>query len=190
MALIGYARVSTTDQNTDGQRDALIAAGVKDDPRYLFEDHGVSGAKATRPALDKCIASLREGDVLIVAKLDRLGRSLANLIELVKDLGERGVEFRALDNTSIDTTTSNGKLMLNIFGALAEYERDVIRERTNVGLTAAKARGRQGGRPRKLDSDEKVAKAKKMHAANVMAPKEIADALGVSVSTLYRYLAM
>lgn len=188
MALIGYMRVSTVDQNTDGQRDALIAAGVRDDSRHLFIDHGVSGAKAERPGLTKCLDALREGDTLIVAKLDRLGRSLGNLIELVNELNERGVKFKALDNQTIDTTSSHGKLMLNIFGALAEYERDLIRERTNVGLAAARARGRNGGRP-KLLSGAKVTRAKELHAAGNMSPKEIADAVGVSVATLYRYLA-
>jgi DNA invertase Pin-like site-specific DNA recombinase len=188
VALIGYMRVSTADQNTDGQRDALIAAGVKDDPRHLFTDQGVSGAKAERPGLSKCLDALREGDTLIVAKLDRLGRSLGNLIELVNDLDSRGVKFKALDNQAIDTTSSHGRLMLHIFGALAEYERGLIRERTNVGLAAARARGRNGGRPRLLDSP-KVARAKELHAAGNLSPKEIADAVGVSVATLYRYLA-
>ncbi len=119
MTLIGYMRVSTADQNTDGQKDALIAAGVKDDARHLFVDHGVSGAKARRPGLDACLDRLREGDTLVVAKLDRLGRSLGNLIELVNELDGRGVKFKALDNQAIDTTSNHGKLMLHIFGALA-----------------------------------------------------------------------
>lgn len=190
MALVGYMRVSTADQNTDGQRDALTAAGVNDDARHLFQDHGVSGAKAERPGLTKCLDSLREGDTLVVAKLDRLGRSLGNLVQLFQELGEQGISVRVLDNPmlSTDGNKTQAKLMLGIFGALAEYERDLIRERTNVGLASARARGRNGGRPKLLDS-AKVSRAKELHAAGGMSPKEIADAVGVSVATLYRYLA-
>jgi DNA invertase Pin-like site-specific DNA recombinase len=190
MALVGYMRVSTAEQKTDGQRDALLAAGVKDDVRHLFQDHGVSGSKASRPGFDKCLASLREGDTLVVAKLDRLGRSLGNLVQLFQELGEQGIGVRVLDNPmlSTDGNKAQAKLMLGIFGSLAEYERDLIRERTHVGLTAARARGRVGGRPQLLDGP-KVARAKELHAAGVMSPKEIADAVGVSVATLYRYLA-
>jgi DNA invertase Pin-like site-specific DNA recombinase len=190
MSLIGYMRVSTTDQNTDGQRDALIAAGVKDDARHLFADQGVSGAKASRPSFDRCLESMRDGDTLVVAKLDRLGRSLGNLIQLFRELGDRGVGVRVLDNPmlSTDGNKAQAKLMLGIYGAFAEYERDLILERTNVGLAAARARGRNGGRPKLLDS-AKVSRAKQLHAAGAMTPKEIADAVGVSVATLYRYLA-
>lgn len=190
MTLIGYMRVSTAEQKTDGQRDALLAAGVKDDPRHLFKDQGVSGAKASRPGFDKCLEALREGDTLVVAKLDRLGRSLGNLIHLFQQLAERGVGVRVLDNPmlSTDGNKAQAKLMLGIFGTLAEYERDLLRERTNVGLEAARARGRNGGRPALLDSP-KITRAKELHAAGVLSPKEIADAVGVSVATLYRYLA-
>lgn len=189
MALVGYMRVSTAEQKTDGQRDALIAAGVKDDARHLFEDHGVSGAKAERPGLTKCLGSLRAGDTLVVAKLDRLGRSLGNLVQLFQELAEQGVGVRVLDNPmlSTDGNSSQAKLMLGIYGAFAEYERDLLRERTNVGLAAARARGRSGGRPRLLDS-KKIDRAKELHAAGNMSPKEIADAVGVSIPTLYRYL--
>ena len=190
MALVGYMRVSTAEQSTDGQRDALRAAGVKEDDQHLFVDHGVSGVKAGRPGLDKCLNSRREGDTLIVAKLDRLGRSLGNLVTLFQQLAERGVGVRVLDNPmlSTDTKNSHAKLMLGIYGAFAEYERDLLRERTNVGLAAARARGRNGGRPALLDSP-KIARAKELHAAGMLSPKEIADAVGVSVATLYRYLA-
>lgn len=189
MALIGYMRVSTADQKTDGQRDALTAAGVKDDDRHLFQDHGITGAKAERPGLNKCLESLRDGDTLVVAKLDRLGRSLGNLIHLFQELGDQGIGVRVLDNPmlSTDGNKAQAKLMLGIFGALAEYERDLIRERTNVGLDSARARGRNGGRPKLLDGP-KVTRAKQLHAAGGMRPKEIADAVGVSVATLYRYL--
>lgn len=190
MALVGYMRVSTADQNTDGQLDALVAAGVKADPRHLFQDHGVSGAKAERPGLTECLKSLREGDTLVVAKLDRLGRSLGNLVQLFQELAEQGVGVRVLDNPmlSTDGNSAQAKLMLGIYGAFAEYERDLLRERTNIGLAAARARGRNGGRPKLLDS-AKVNRAKQLHAAGVMSPQEIADAVGVSVATLYRYLA-
>ena len=190
MALVGYMRVSTSEQKTDGQRDALIAAGVKDDARHVFEDHGVSGAKAERPGLTKCLDSLRAGDTLVVAKLDRLGRSLGNLVQLFQELAERGVGVRVLDNPmlSTDGNSSHAKLMLGIYGAFAEYERDLLRERTNVGLAAARARGRNGGRPKLLDS-KKIERAKQLHAAGNMSPKEIANALGVSVATFYRYLS-
>jgi DNA invertase Pin-like site-specific DNA recombinase len=190
MALVGYMRVSTAEQKTDGQRDALIAAGVKNDARHIFEDHGVSGSKAERPGLTKCLDSLREGDTLVIAKLDRLGRSLGNLVQLFQDLAEQGIGVRVLDNPmlSTDGNSAQAKLLLGIFGALAEYERDLLIERTNVGLDAARARGRNGGRPKLLDST-KIDRAKQLHAAGVMSPKEIADAVGVSVATLYRYLA-
>ena len=190
MALVGYMRVSTAEQKTDGQRDALIAAGVRDDSRHLFEDHGVSGAKAQRPGLTKCLDSLREGDTLVVAKLDRLGRSLGNLVQLFQELAEQGVGVRVLDNPmlSTDGNKAQAKLLLGIFGSLAEYERDLLRERTNVGLAAARARGHNGGRPKLLDSP-KVERAKQLHEAGNMTPKEIAQAVGVSVATLYRYLA-
>lgn len=190
MTLMGYMRVSTAEQKTDGQRDALIAAGVKDDSRHLFEDHGVSGGRADRPGLTRCLDSLREGDTLVVAKLDRLGRSLSNLVQLFQDLAEQGVGVRVLDNPmlSTDGNSSQAKLMLGIYGAFAEYERDLLRERTNIGLAAARARGRVGGRPPLLDSP-KIARAKELHAAGLMSPKEIADAMGISIATLYRYLA-
>jgi DNA invertase Pin-like site-specific DNA recombinase len=183
-------RVSTAEQKTDGQRDALLAAGVKDDVRHLFTDQGVSGARASRPGFDKCLEALRDGDTLVVAKLDRLGRSLGNLIQLFQDLAERGVSVRVLDNPTLSTdgNKAQAKLMLGIFGTLAEYERDLLRERTKVGLEAARARGRNGGRPALLDSP-KITRAKQLHAAGVLSPKEIADAVGVSVATLYRYLA-
>ncbi|MET3904890.1 recombinase family protein [Paenarthrobacter sp. 4246] len=190
MALVGYMRVSTADQNMDGQHDALTAAGVKDDARHLFQDHGVSGTKACRPGFDKCLASLREGDTLVVAKLDRLGRSLGNLVRLFQELGDQGIGVRVLDNPmlSTDGNKAQAKLMLGIYGAFAEYERDLLRERTYIGLAAARARGRTGGRPQLLDS-AKIQRAKELHAAGNLKPKEIADAVGVSVATLYRYLA-
>src|SRR5215208_6774592 len=146
---IGYARVSTDDQNLDLQRDALEKAGCE----RIFTDR-VTGTKAERKGLTEALSHLRSGDTLIVWRLDRLGRSLRHLIDTVTDLQERGIGFKSLQE-SIDTTTSGGKLVFHIFGALAEFEREIIRERTNAGLTAARARGRSGGRPKAL-SDKQV----------------------------------
>src|SRR5688572_29979249 len=139
--LIGYARVSTNDQNLDLQRSALQNAGCE----QIFTDR-VSGTKAERKGLTEALSHLRAGDTLVVWRLDRLGRSLRHLIDTVAALSARGVGFRSLQE-QIDTTTSGGKLVFHVFGALAEFERDLIRERTEAGLTAARARGRHGGRP-------------------------------------------
>src|SRR3712207_6413543 len=146
--LIGYARVSTTDQTLALQQDALTAAGCE----RLFTDTA-SGSLADRPGLTEALTHLRSGDTLVVWRLDRLGRSLKHLIETVTALSERGVGFRSLQE-QIDTTTSGGKLVFHVFGALAEFERDIIRERTQAGLKAARARGRVGGRRHRLSSRE------------------------------------
>jgi DNA invertase Pin-like site-specific DNA recombinase len=142
--LIGYARVSTEDQNLDLQRDALKQAGCE----QIYTDR-VSGTKAERKGLTEALSHLRSGDTLVVWRLDRLGRSLRHLIDTVTDLQEREIGFKSLQE-SIDTTTSGGKLVFHIFGALAEFEREIIRERTKAGLTAARARGKSGGRPKAL----------------------------------------
>ena len=179
--LIGYARVSTDDQNAQLQTDALKAAGcVK-----VFTDTA-SGSLASRPQLDKMIDQLRPGDVVVVWRLDRLGRSLKNLIALVEDLAKAGVGFRSLSE-SIDTTTANGKLFFSIMGALAEFERDLIRERTMAGLAAARARGRVGGRPPVM-TPEKVAVARQMYDSKEHTVEAIAKTLGVSRKTIYRHL--
>ena len=150
--LIGYMRVSSNDerQSVSLQRDALIAAGV--DPRHLHQDHA-SGARDNRPGLKSCLAELREGDVLIVWKLDRLGRSLSHLLRIIEDLKIRGIAFRSLTE-SIDTTTPHGSFLFNLFGTLAEYERTLITERVNAGLAAALRRGRKGGRPPAIDAEK------------------------------------
>ncbi len=183
--LVGYARVSTTDdrQSTDLQRDALVAAGV--DPRHIHEDRA-SGARDDRPGLKACIEFLREGDVLVVWKLDRLGRSLGHLIEIVTGLKERGVGFRSLTE-SVDTTTAMGELLFHIFGALAQYERSLIRERVLAGLAAARRRGRRGGRPRRLD-DERVAAARALLTGGLTV-SAAARSIGVPRSTLVDSLA-
>src|SRR4029453_13834501 len=154
--LIGYARVSTHDQTLALQQDALTQAGCE----RLFTDTA-SGAKADRPGLEEALSHIRSGDTLVVWKLDRLGPSLPHLIETITRLQERGVGFKSLTE-QIDTTTSGGKLIFHVFGALAEFERDLIRERTQAGLQAARARGRKGGRPQSLDA-RKLAQARSLY---------------------------
>jgi DNA invertase Pin-like site-specific DNA recombinase len=180
--LVGYARVSTPEQRLDLQRDALVKAGCE----RVFEDVA-SGAQAERPGLAAALAFVRPGDTLAVWKLDRLGRSLPHLIEAVTALRERGVGFRSLQE-SLDTTTSGGKLVFHVFAALAEFERDLIRERTRAGLAAARARGRKGGRPRVMDAG-KVAMAVALYREAAHTPAEICATLRISKTTLYRYLA-
>src|SRR3954453_19722597 len=180
--LIGYARVSTQEQTLDLQRDALQHAGCE----RIFSDT-VSGAKAERPGLDDALKQLRTGDVLVVWRLDRLGRSLPHLNETVRSLHERGIGFRSLSE-QIDTTTPSGKLIFHIFGSLAEFERDLIRERTQAGLSAARARGRVGGRP-KVVTAEKRKLAVELYRAKEHSIAEICRLMGISKPTLYSYLA-
>jgi DNA invertase Pin-like site-specific DNA recombinase len=179
--LIGYARVSTDDQNLDLQRDALQKAGCE----QIFTDR-VSGTKATRPGLTEALSHLRSGDTLVVWRLDRLGRSLSHLIATVNELQERGVGFKSLTE-SMDTTTSGGRLVFNIFGSLAEFEREIIRERTNAGLTAARARGRNGGRPRKLTAKQ-IQMLQHLAADKKHTVAEICKTLGIGRTAFYRYL--
>lgn len=178
--LLGYARVSTTEQSVDAQRDALSVAGCS---RVWVET--ASGATTSRPQLSDLFSHLRHGDTLVVWRLDRLGRSLPHLLQTVEQLDGDGVGFRSLTE-AIDTTTSGGKLIYSIFGALAEFERNLIRERTNLGLAAARAQGRLGGRPPAM-SVTQVRQAKRMRAGG-MSLADIREILGVSRSTLYRYL--
>lgn len=178
--LIGYARVSTNDQNLDLQEDALKAANCE---RILTDT--ASGAKTERPGLNKALAECRTGDTLVVWKLDRLGRSLPHLVETVRELVARGVGFKSLQE-NIDTTTSGGKLIFHIFASLAEFERGIIRERTNAGLAAARARGRKGGRPKGVDERKrKAALALKNDPSRSVS--EICDILGISRNTYYKY---
>jgi DNA invertase Pin-like site-specific DNA recombinase len=176
--------VSTQDQTLDLQKDALEKAGCT----KLFTDTA-SGAKAERKGLEEALAYVREGDTLVVWRLDRLGRSLNHLIETVADLDGRKIGFKSLTE-SIDTTTSGGKLVFHIFGALAEFERDIIRERTQAGLQAARARGRLGGRRRAkaLDTPKKVAMAQALYADKSNTVGDICKTLNVSRATLYRYV--
>jgi DNA invertase Pin-like site-specific DNA recombinase len=178
--LIGYARISTTDQNLDLQIDALEKAGCD----KIFRDT-VSGANADRPGLTQAMIFMREGDVFVVWKLDRLGRSLRDLIDIISALRQRGIGFRVLQE-SIDTTTPAGELIFHIFGALAEFERALIRQRTQAGLQAARARGRKGGRPKKLNPKQEAQVAKML--ADTAIPIRDIEALfpKVSRTTLYR----
>jgi len=179
---IGYIRVSKHEQNEALQRDALKEAGCE---KY-FSDV-ITGSKFERKGLEQLLAFARSGDTVIVWKLDRLGRSLKDLIETLNLLKDRGVDFISLTE-KIDTTTPGGKLIFHLMGALAEFERDLIRERTNAGLAAARARGRVGGRPKKLSTNGKVALALRLVADPHHSIDDICSTLGISRSTLYRYM--
>jgi DNA invertase Pin-like site-specific DNA recombinase len=179
---VGYARVSTFEQILDLQQDALIAAGCN----RIFTDTS-SGARKDRPGLEQALDYVREGDLLVVWRLDRLGRSLKYLIEIITALNERGIGFKSLTE-QIDTTTSGGKLIFHVFGALAEFERDIIRERTQAGLAAARARGRMGGRPKKLGTGGKITMAQALYDDKTHSIADICKTLGISRTTLYRYI--
>jgi len=179
--LIGYARVSTHDQNLDLQKDALEKAGCK---KIYVEQ--MSGSSRIRPELEKTLEMLRNGDTLVVWRLDRLGRSLKHLIELISKLEQREIGFKSLME-SMDTTTSGGKLIFHIFGALAEFEHNLIKERTSAGLAAARARGRNGGSPLKLD-EKKRELVIKLYNERERSIKEICQIMGISRPTLYSYI--
>ena len=178
---VGYARVSTHDQTINLQEDALKKAGCE----KIFNDV-MSGGKSDRPGLIQAVEYARSGDTLVVWKLDRLGRSLKQLIETVSNLNSRGVQIKSLQE-SIDTNTPNGKFFFHVFGALAEFEKDIIRERTLAGLASARARGRLGGRPKKFD-DKKVELLKKLYADKKNLVTDILATFKISKSTLYRYV--
>lgn len=182
--LIGYARVSTQDQTLNLQKDALEKIGCS----KIFTDTA-SGATTERKGLEEAFAYVREGDMLVVWRLDRLGRSLKHLIETITMLNNRKIGFMSITE-NIDTTTSGGKLVFHIFGALAEFERDIIRERTQAGLTAARARGRLGGRPKAqtLDTPKKRALAQSLYDDKNNTIDEICKTLNISRATLYRYI--
>lgn len=179
--LIGYARVSTDDQNLNLQRDALNLSGCD----QIFEDQ-LSGAKAERPGLLEALKYARSGDTLVVWRLDRLSRSLKDLIEMVAKLDERGVGLKSL-HESVDTSSTSGKLIFHIFGALAEFERNLIRERTQAGLIAARARGRKGGRPKALNQD-KQALAVRLYDEQKHTVNQICELMEISKPTLYKYI--
>ena len=178
--LVGYMRVSTAEQNLALQRDALLAAGVV--PERVYEDT-CSGTVTSRPGLARALDVAREGDALVIWKQDRIGRSLRHVVELVDGLQQRGVGLKVLTG-GIDTTSATGRLVFGIFATLAEFERDLILERTRAGLAAARARGRAGGRPR-LMTRAKLRTAMTMMADRGNAASDVAEQLGISVSTLY-----
>ena len=180
---IGYARISTNDQDTSLQIDALTEAGCL----RVYTDTA-SGALASRPELDRMLDALRPSDVVTVWKLDRLGRSVRNVITLVDDLSARGIGFRSLTE-QLDTTSPGGRFILTVFAALAELERDIIRERTVAGLASARARGRVGGRPSVM-TPEKVTVARQMIASGDFTAQSVATTLGVSRRTLHRHLSV
>ena len=186
MTMLGYMRVSKADgsQVLDLQRDALLAAGVIEGK--LYEDR-MSGAKDDRPGLAACLKALDPGDVLVIWRLDRLGRNLRHLLATVEDLTKRGVGFKVLSGAPIDTTTSQGKLMFTMFAALTEFERDVIRERTVAGLAAARSRGRVGGRKPKMTA-AKVRLAQSAMANRDTSAQALCNELEVSRTTLYRHV--
>ncbi len=179
--MVGYARVSTRDQHPEAQTDALAAAGCD----KMFTEHA-SGTLARRPALDEALSYLRAGDTLVVTKLDRLGRSVRNLKQIADDLQARQVGLRAVSQ-GIDTTTPGGRLFFHMLAAIAEFEHDLIVERTHDGLAAARARGRKGG-PRFKMTPNKIAQARAMYDGGKHTVQEIADTFGVSRPTVYRYL--
>jgi len=179
--LIGYARVSKTEQHLELQLDALNKAGCE----QIFTDK-ITGSKTERKGLEEALSHLRKGDTLVVWRLDRLGRSLKHLIETLTGLHEKGIEFKSLTE-NIDTSTPTGMLMFHLIGALAEFERNLIRERTNAGLEAARARGHKGGRPKKGETETKRM-ARKLYEDKSITIKDICTSLRISKATLYRYV--
>ena len=185
--LIGYMRVSKADgsQVLDLQKDALINAGIE--PGDIYEDQA-SGKKDNRPGLESCIKALRKGDTLVVWKLDRLGRNLKHLVNLVSDLDKRGISFKVLTGADIDTTTPSGKLVFGIFASLAEFERELIRERTMAGLAAARARGHKGGRKYSLTKNQ-IKYAQSLMTNRDTKVSELCRELKITRATLYRYVS-
>jgi DNA invertase Pin-like site-specific DNA recombinase len=191
MTMIGYARVSTNDQHPEAQEERLKAAGCT----RIYTDHGASGAKASRPGWDKCLDRLESGDTLVAVRLDRIGRSVRNLLQVADDLEKRGANLVLIDQ-GIDTRTPMGRMLFTILGAIAQFERDLIIERTNDGLAATTARGRNGGRPARLNDDH-TDLARRWRSEGVSV-KEIGARLGrmtkdgnpVSRQTVYRALGM
>jgi len=183
--LIGYARVSTQDQDLNLQLDALEKAGCQ--KHEIFVDK-ISGSKAERPGLEKCLAVIQPGDTLLVWRLDRLGRSMVHLISLIEDLRTKQIGFKSICDGAIDTTTASGELIFNIFSSLAQFERRLIQERTKAGLDAARARGRQGGRKKVEVTNPKVMMAKNMHKDHGMSIENICKTLKISRASFYRYI--
>jgi len=185
LALYGYARVSTSDQDLHLQLDALKKAGCED--TAIFTDK-ISGVKSDRPGLNACLAKLHSGDTLLVWRLDRLGRSMAHLVGLVEGLREQGIGFRSICDGAIDTTTASGELVFNIFSALAQFERRLIQERTRAGLQAARARGKTGGRKPLHPDNPRVKMAKALNHDKSLDVPTICKEMQISRSTFYRLL--
>ena len=181
---IGYARVSTQDQDLSLQIDSFKKNSIPE--VNIFQDK-ISGSKKDRPGLKECLKFLKSGDTLVVWKLDRLGRSLQDLIQIVQDLKKKGIEFKSITE-AIDTSNPGGELIFHMFGALAQFERAQIRERTNAGLQSARAKGRKGGRPKITKDDNSVKTIKQMHESGC-SPEQIAEALNISKRTVYRRIA-
>ena len=181
---IGYARVSTTEQNLDLQLDALRKAGCSDN--HIFTDK-ITGTKQERPGLQNALSRLRSGDIFVVWRLDRLARSLSHLIEIVNQLAGQGVAFRSITE-QIDTSSATGQLTFHFFGALAEFERNLIKERTIAGLSAARAKGKSGGRPKRSPTGSKVALAKKLYQDKANSIPQICKYLNISRATFFRYI--
>lgn len=183
--LVGYARVSTDDQDLSLQMDSLLSLGIIQDD--IFTDK-ISGAKTDRPGLGACMAKLQPGDTLVVWRLDRLGRSMHHLVDLIEELRNRGIGFRSVSDGLIDTTSPSGELVFHIFSALAQFERRLIQERTKAGLASARARGRLGGRP-PVDLDEAIVRAaRKLHDDHTLNIDDICSTLRISRSSYYRYI--
>ena len=185
--LIGYARVSTADQDLGLQLEALRRAGCRDE--WIFCDTA-SGARTARPGLEACVHALAAGDTLVVWRLDRLGRSMAHLVAVIDELLRRQVGFRSLCDGAIDTTTASGELVFHLFSALAQFERRLIQERTRAGLTAARARGKHGGRRPLRPEDPRVRMASMMYGDQRLTVPEICRTLRISPATFYRYVAL
>ena len=184
---VGYARVSTEEQDVQLQLDALREAGCREEQIFIDK---VSGARSKRPGLDACLDALEPGDTLLVWRLDRLGRSMPHLVTLIQELLEKGIAFRSLRDGAIDTTSASGELIFHIFSALAQFERRLIQERTKAGLSAARARGRKGGRKPITGDDPRVKTACRMHRDHERSVEQICKTLDISRATFYRYLAV
>lgn len=183
--IVGYARVSTKEQNISSQINELVKYGCH--KKDIFKDY-ITGSKSSRPGLDRCLESLSKGDTLVVYRIDRLGRSSSHLISLVETLREGGISFKSIGDGAIDTTTASGELVFSIFSSLAQFERRLIQERTKVGLEAARARGKLGGRKPISSNDPKIITAKQMHKNHDMSIGDICKTLKISRPTFYRYL--
>jgi DNA invertase Pin-like site-specific DNA recombinase len=183
--LVGYARVSTQNQDLSSQIDELKKIGCK--AKYIFTDK-ITGVRPKRPGLDNCLETLDAGDTLIVWRIDRLGRSMSHLVSLVEDLGKKGVYFKSISDGAIDTTTASGELIFNIFSSLSQFERKLIQERTQIGLSAGRDRGIKDGRSPLDTNDPKIITSKQMHKNHDMSIDNICKSLKISRATFYSYL--